>query len=108
MALSVAFTTIYQWAWVLLYLLPDQLGLAALFFVLFAVVNSCPLWLGSENVAFRRIGETAAVLPLLLALYLASIPDLGSHVTALFGYFLVLAAVLAALALFSRPGWLPV
>lgn len=95
-------TTLYQWVWVIQSMRVRQLPLGAAIFLVFFFAGTAALWLGWPR-AFRKIAAAAAILPLGLAFYLASQPDYGLQVHALFGYLFLLTAGLLYLA--WRSGW---
>ncbi len=104
-ALTLVFTTVYQWAWVIKFLSQSQLSLAMGIFLVFPVAMIAGLVLSR-----RRAGETAdrtfeltaaiaAVLPLFFAVYLAAVPAYGARPGLLFGFLLLLDAGLLAVTL---------
>jgi uncharacterized membrane protein len=105
--LSLVFTTLYQWGWVMKFLTAGKLPLAVGIFLIFPILAFGVLALGKRD----REGETgwkslygqsanlSAVLPLLFALYLAAIPGYGIHYGLLFGFLLCLDVGLLAIAL---------
>lgn len=108
-ALSVALTAFYQWAWVEEFLTKGQLPLAAGIFGVFALVGVSSLWdrHGDERQRlFRVIAQAAAVLPLIFAFFTAVVPEYGARYNVLFGFLLLMAAGLAAIAHWRGPGWL--
>jgi Predicted membrane protein (DUF2339) len=108
-ALSVALTTFYQWGWISKYLDAGQLPLAAGIFAVFALVGAASLWdagADRKRAAFTRIAQAAAVLPLLFAFFTAVVPEYGARVHVLFGFLLLMACGLAAIALWRGPEWL--
>ncbi len=109
-ALSVALTAIYQWAWVERFLTGAQLPLAAGIFLVFALVGAVMLWQQAEGDSrqklFRGIAAAGAVLPLLFAFFTAIVPEYGARYNVLFGFLLLLAGGLAAIALWRGPKWL--
>lgn len=108
-ALSVALTAFYQWTWVDEFLTTGQLPLAAGIFALFAVVGASALWDGHADERqriFRRIAAGAAVLPLIFAFFTAVVPEYGARFNVLFGFLLLTAGGLAAIAHWRGPEWL--
>jgi predicted membrane protein DUF2339 len=108
-ALSVVFTAVYEWAWVLRFLTSSRLPLAAVIFAVFAVVLTSPLWYGATEKrfdGFRRSAAAAAVLPLLFALYMAASPNYGARFHVLFAFLLFVAAGLVAIVGRGGPDWL--
>ncbi len=108
-ALSVALTAFYQWTWVDEFLTTGELPLAAGIFALFAVVGASALWDGHADERqriFRRIAAGAAVLPLIFAFFTAIVPEYGARFNVLFGFLLLTAGGLAAIAHWRGPEWL--
>ena len=105
-ALSLVFTTLYQWSWVFAFLSPDGLGLAAGIFTVFPLLA----WtlLGSSERAgpedtgdaerFRALAGANAALPLLLVLYLAMAPGYGERFPLVFGFLFVVDVALLVIA----------
>jgi uncharacterized membrane protein len=114
--LTMVFTAIYQWGWVVKFLDASQLSLAMGIFLVFAVTSFAALILsrrGLERVVGasadvqtalmrERTGMVASLMPLLFAVYLASVPGFGGHASLLLGFLLVLDAGLLALAIARR------
>jgi uncharacterized membrane protein len=108
-ALSVALTAFYQWSWIHRFLTTGQLPLAAAIFLVFAVVGASaflPADREERASAFRRIAAAAAVLPLLFAFFTAVVPEYGAQYHVLFGFLMLVAAGLAAIAMWRGPEWL--
>ena len=108
-ALSVALTAFYQWAWIDEFLTTGQLPIAAGIFAVFALVGVSSLWgrHGDERQRlFRVIAQAAAVLPLLFAFFTAVVPEYGARFNVLFGFLLLMAAGLAAIAQWRGPAYL--
>lgn len=108
-ALSVGLTAFYQWAWVDRYLTTGQLPLAAGIFAVFALVGVSSLWdrqADERQAIFRHIAAAAAVLPLIFALFTAIVPEYGARYNLLFGFLLLMATGLAAIAHWRGPRWL--
>jgi hypothetical protein len=109
MVLSIVFTAIFEWAWVLQFLASSQLLLAAAIFAAVAIVGTSPLWYERRDErpeGLRWIAAAAAHLPLLFALYMVVIPNHGARYSILFGFLLVVDAGLAAIAWRGGPRWL--
>lgn len=111
-ALSIAFTTFYQWGWVTKFLDPDRLPLAMAIFLVFALLHVAALVLATRrqdsqpDLRFQQGATVAALLPLLLPAYLATIPAFGAEYHLLFGFLLVIVAGLAAIAIVRGPQFL--
>lgn len=108
--LSLAFTFLYQWGWVLRRLDPDRLPLAMGVFLVFPVLHMLVLGLSrrpalgeTEEKPFWDLTGWSLGLPLLLAAYLAGSPGFGAHYGLLFGYLLLLGAALATYAAARGP-----
>jgi uncharacterized membrane protein len=107
--LSLVFTTLYQWAWVVKFLTEAKLGLAAGIFLVFPVLSVFALLRFPKGEAraddvFGRTATAGAALPLLFALLVAAVPAYGSHWPLLFGVLLALSLGLATLAAVRGPG----
>ncbi len=104
---SIVFTVIYEWGWIAKFLTPAQMPLAAGIFVVFAAVAATALWLGraddEKQSAFDRSAALAAALPLLFGLYSAAVPEYGARYNLLFGFLLLIAAGLGAIAFTRGP-----
>lgn len=108
--LSLAFTFLYQWGWVLRRLDPERLPLAMGVFLVFPVLHMLVLALSRRpdpgetgEKPFWDLTGWSLGLPLLLAAYLAGSPGFGAHYGLLFGYLLLLGAALAAYAAARGP-----
>ncbi len=108
-ALSVAFTAVYQWGWVMKFLidkpaeLPIAVGVFLVFPILIAVSRLVPARDAERSsVSFERTAVVSAGLPLLFALCFAWVPALGSHYVLLFAYLFLLDLGLAVLAAATR------
>ena len=112
-ACSIAFTLLYQWAWVGNYLGASQLPLAATIFGVFALGAATTLWLRRGREAdvrarswFDRTAIAGAVLPLLFAMFTAAVPAYGARFNVLFTFLLFITAGLALIAALHGPSWL--
>jgi uncharacterized membrane protein len=79
--LTLGFTTIYQWGWVLKFLDESSLTLAMGVFLVFPLVAIVGLVLGKragEADTFERTALLSATLPVLFAVYLAAVPAYGA------------------------------
>jgi uncharacterized membrane protein len=107
---SLIFTAIYQWAWIAKFLSASQMPLAAAIFVVFAIAGAASLFVGRRDDGTQRTFDTiavaSAVLPLLFAMFSAAVPAYGSHYNILFGFLLLIAGGLAAIAMTRGPAWL--
>ncbi len=107
--LSLVFTVLYQWGWVAKFLTGEKLGLAAGIFLVFPVLSVLALFLlprEKEETSGSPFGWTAAAsaaLPLLFALFVASVPAYGARWPLLFGFLFLVALGLAALAAVRGP-----
>jgi uncharacterized membrane protein len=103
--LSLAFTTLYQWGWVLKFLTEGQLPLALGIFLVFPILTFVALTFGRQGKTeagwaslYGKSVEMSAVLPVLFAVYLASVSGYGIHYGILFGFLFLLSTGLFALA----------
>jgi len=108
-ALTVVFTAIYQWIWVLKFLdaasLPLGMGIFAVFplaaLVGFAIARGRILateaGAGADS-AFEYSALSAAAMPLLFAVYLSGVPAYGTRPWLLFGFLLLVDAGLFVIA----------
>lgn len=113
-AVSLLFTTIYQWGWVARFLTPSKLPIAAGIFLVFPILGFASLGMAGRMGALdakdgesrgRWFDEAAALngaLPLLFALFMAGSPAYGEHPALLFGFLLFVDAGLFAIALWRR------
>lgn len=98
-ALTVVFTAIYQWIWVLKFLdaasLPLGMGIFAVFplaaLVGLAIARGRVLATESTSAdsAFEYTALSAAAMPLLFAVYLSTVPAFGDRPWLLFGFLLL-------------------
>jgi hypothetical protein len=108
-AMTLVFTTIYQWAWVLKFLDRNSLTLAMGIFMMFPLATLGGLLLarrrvpgpgqGPADAVFENTALSAAALPLFFAIYLSAIPAYGEHPALLFGFLFLVDAGLLAVAL---------
>lgn len=113
-ALTLVFTTVYQWAWVYKFLNVSKLPIAAAIFLIFPIASFVALVLGrrrsttekgeTQSSIFANAARLSAALPLVFSVYLAAVPGYGSRYAILFGFLLVLDVGLFAVALFQGPG----
>src|SRR6185437_14073558 len=105
--LTVILTAVYQWGWVVRFLTAGQLSLAIGIFLLFPVSVSALLISGrTRDDSFERSALTAAVLPLLFAVYVAAVPGYAGHPWLLLSFLLILDAGLSTIAIVRRQGLL--
>jgi hypothetical protein len=108
--LTLIFTTIYQWGWVMRFLTVSQLSLAMGIFLVFAVMGLVGVVSGTRaptpeaERARSRTATAAAAMPLLFAAYLAAVPGYGAQPALLFGFLLIVDGGLLALAIARRDG----
>ena len=111
MWLTLIFTTLYQWGWVITFLDASSLPLAMGIFILFPVVGIAALLLsgtpdssasGVAGSAFNRAALISAALPVVFGLYLATVPAYGERSELLFGFVLLVDLGLLAIALHRR------
>jgi uncharacterized membrane protein len=111
--LTLILTAVYQWGWVIKFLDSGQLSLAMGIFLVFSVMSFVALILGRRGLersdvsvgtglVLERTGAAAALMPLLFAVYLASVPRLAVDPALLFGFLLLLDVGLLAIAIARR------
>ena len=102
--MTVILTAVYQWGWVFRFLTAGQLSLAMGVFLLFPLVSVSGLLVSRRtgDDSFERSALTAAVLPLLFAVYVAAVPGYGGHPWLLLSFLLILDAGLTAIAIARR------
>lgn len=109
--LTLVFTTIYQWGWVLKYLQDAaDLPLAMAIFLVFPIVTFGGLLLrrraGTDDPAargtFERTAIGAAIVPVVFAVFLANVPAYGSRAGLLFGFLLLIDIGLLAISIARR------
>jgi uncharacterized membrane protein len=120
--LTLVLTTIYQWGWVMKFLSAADLPLAAGIFLVFPLMTMSVAALGNRYLRSRGdddgghddaaaglrvpgFGESTglgAVLPLLLATYIAAVPQYGARYGILFGFLLLIDLGLFAISLARR------
>jgi uncharacterized membrane protein len=111
--LTLILTVLYQWGWVVTYLDTSQLSLGMGIFLVFSVMSFVALILGrrglergdageATSLVLERTGAAAALMPVLFAIYLAAVPRLAVDPALLFGFLLLLAAGLLAIAVALR------
>jgi uncharacterized membrane protein len=111
-ALTVVFTAIYQWIWVVKFLDAGSLPLAMGIFAVFPLAALAGLALArgrllsnestSADSAFEYTALSAAVMPLLFAAYLSTVPAYGNRPWLLFGFLLLVDAGLFVVAIARR------
>jgi hypothetical protein len=104
--LTLILTAIYQWGWVMKFLTASQLSLAMGIFVVFAVVAMTALLFSGGDTetdgALETTGLAASVMPLVFAVFVASVPEYGARAGLMFGFLLLIDAGLAAIAIGAR------
>jgi len=109
--LTVAFTTFYQWGWVIAFLTASQLPLAMGIFLVFSVTGFSAVLLSTQSrragwlANVDRVALAAAAMPLLFAAYVAAVPAYGARPALLFGFLFVVDAGLFALAAARGDRW---
>ncbi len=102
--LTLALTALYQWGWVNQFLSASQLSLAMGIFLLFAVVSFVAVTFGrtgneSTDTRLGQLGLFSSAMPLMFAVFLATVPAYGAHAGLLFGFLLIVDVGLAAVAI---------
>jgi uncharacterized membrane protein len=111
--LTLILTAVYQWSWVVSYLDASQLSLGMGIFVVFAVMSFASLVLSRRGLergesrddtrtVLERTGAAASMMPLVFAIYLAAVRQLGVEPALLFGFLFVVNAGLLAIAVVRR------
>jgi uncharacterized membrane protein len=102
--MTVILTAVYQWGWVFRFLTAGQLSLAMGVFLLFPLVSVSGLLVSRRtgDDSFERSALTAAVLPLLFAVYVAAVPGYGGHPWLLLSFLLILDVGLTTIAIARR------
>ena len=109
--LTLIFTTIYQWGWVLRFLDAAQLPLAIGIFTIFPLVGYGVLLAarsraGTGEIAgrdrFEWLALAASVLPVMFALFLAATSSFREHYALIFGWIVLIDVALLALAIARR------
>jgi uncharacterized membrane protein len=121
--LTLVFTTIYQWGWVLKFLTAASLPLAAGIFLVFPLLTlfmttlserfrdaggggAAPDGKPAAAAALTRpFGDTpglSAIMPFLLATYLAAVPQYGERFGVLFGFLFLIDIGLFVVAMMRR------
>jgi hypothetical protein len=115
-ALTLVFTTLYQWGWVLKFLDASSLTLAMSIFVAFPMMTIAGAAIrqrrpgeaaaGISDQTFEYTAVLAAALPLLFAIYVSAVPAYGARPWLLFGFMLLLDGGLFAVATMRGHGLL--
>jgi uncharacterized membrane protein len=106
--LSLAFTTIYQWVWVVKFLDGPRVPVAIGVFLIFPIASVMTIWIAKardperSSRVFEWTAQAGAVLPMLFAFYGAAVPAFGERQSLLFFFLLIVDAGLAFLALSKR------
>jgi uncharacterized membrane protein len=113
-ALSLVFTTVYQWGWVVKFLTAGTVPIAVGVFLVFPILGFASAVLGrgdepgdeGSNKWERLFAQTAragAIVPLTLAVYLAAVPAYGTRWAILFGFLALVDLGLFAIAIARGP-----
>jgi uncharacterized membrane protein len=108
--LTVILTTAYEWGWVIKFLDAGQLSLAMGIFVVFPLVTVAALLVaprtGSAHDAaeptFERTAFASALLPLVFAFYVATVPGYSGQPWLLLSFLLLIDLGLVAIAIARR------
>ncbi len=106
--LTLVFTTIYQWVWVVRFLDGARVGIAAAIFLVFPIVAVMALWLAGRRDGdppgelFERTAQMSAVMPLGFAIYGAAVGGYADRFAILFGFLLCVDVGLAVIAGWKR------
>jgi uncharacterized membrane protein len=116
-ALSLVFTTLYQWGWVVKFLDAGTVPLAVGVFLVFPVLGFAAVIFGrrderaAEEAAaagpwerlFAQTARAGALVPLTFAVYLAAVPAYGTRWGMLFGFLALVDLGLFAVAITRGP-----
>ncbi len=115
-ALSLIFTTVYQWGWVVKFLTAGTVPLAVGVFLVFPVLSFAAVILGRRNEPTDKMGaatkwerlfahaaRAGALVPLTFAVYLAAVPAYGTRWAILFGFLALVDLGLFAIAITRGP-----
>lgn len=106
--LTLVFTTIYQWVWVVRFVDGARVGVAAAVFLVFPIVAVIALWLAGRRDGdppgklFEKTAQMSAVLPLVFAVYGAAVGGYADRFAVLFGFLLCVDVGLALIAAWKR------
>ena len=109
--LTMILTTVYQWGWVFRFLDQNSLPLAMGIFLVFPVAAVGSLLLGGHldagdrgtvQARFEQSALISSALPLLFAIFLASVPAFGAQAALLFGFLALVDLGLLAIAIARR------
>jgi hypothetical protein len=109
--MTMILTTIYQWGWVFKFLDENSLPLAMGIFLVFPVAAIANLVLGGQRsgdstdalqARFEQSALISSALPLLFAVFIASVPAFGAHAALLFGFLALVDLGLLAIAIARR------
>src|SRR5437868_3446729 len=108
--LTLVFTGIYEWGWVIKFLDESQLSLAMGIFLLFSIVSFAALTLGQRRaggkgameLTISRAGIAASTMPLVFAIFLAAVPQYGAYTGLLFAFLFVIDAGLLAVSIVRK------
>ena len=108
--ISLIFTVLYQWGWVMKFLTEAQLPIAVGIFLIFPILAFIGLLFARKEDPAKGwaslYGQTAnlsALLPLLFVLYTAAVPAYGQRYLLLFGFLFLLDLGLFAIAAARGP-----
>jgi uncharacterized membrane protein len=116
-ALSLVFTTIYQWGWVVKFLEAGSVPLAVGIFLIFPILSFAavifarrngretdePVAAGPWERLFAQTARAGALVPLTFAVYLAAVPAYGTRWAILFGFLALVDLGLFAIAITRGP-----
>jgi hypothetical protein len=109
-AVSLVFTAVYQWGWVVRFLDASRLPLAMSIFLVFPVFHVAAVAVAArQNAApsadplFGQTATLSAVLPVIFAVYMAGIPAYGAQYLLLFGFLFLVTFGLSVVAIAHGP-----
>ena len=109
-AVSVAFTAVYEWGWVVKFLDASRLPLAMSIFLMFPVFHVAVLAVAARQPGargadplFAQAATAATALPVIFAVYMAGIPAYGTQYILLFGFLFLVVLGLSVVAIARGP-----
>jgi hypothetical protein len=109
-AVSVVFTALYEWGWVLKFLDAARLPLAMSIFLVFPVFHVAAVAVAGRqpgerdtNPLFSQAATVSTLLPVIFALYMTGIPAYGAQYVLLFGFLFLVVLGLSIVAVAHGP-----
>ncbi|MEJ2108459.1 MAG: DUF2339 domain-containing protein, partial [Acidobacteriota bacterium] len=108
--MTLIFTFLYQWGWVIKFLTANQLPVAIGIFLIFPILAFISLAFRKKETSakswvslYGQSSNLTALLPLLFALYIAAVPGYGHRFVLLFSCLLLMNLGLFAISTFRGP-----